>query len=99
MFFFSKIRYILYKSDEIINLCTDKPYGHDGEPKKLWGSYSMPKKTKGKGSVRSYMKDQYDNDSASPDPYKDDSSEEEGEIDNFMYKTSAVVTHPEAQRG
>uniref|UniRef100_A0A8W8IH33 Uncharacterized protein n=1 Tax=Magallana gigas TaxID=29159 RepID=A0A8W8IH33_MAGGI len=37
-------------------------------------------------SVRTYMKDRYDGDSASSDPYEDDNSEE-GEIDDFTYKS------------
>uniref|UniRef100_K1QBG3 Uncharacterized protein n=1 Tax=Magallana gigas TaxID=29159 RepID=K1QBG3_MAGGI len=37
--------------------------------------------------MRTYMKDRYDDDSASSDPYEDDSSEEEGEIDDFTYKS------------
>lgn len=69
-----------------ISVETDKTCGHDGEPRKSWGGYSIPKKTKNKDSMRTYMKDRYDDDSASSDPYEDDSSEEEGEIDDFTYK-------------
>lgn len=70
-----------------ISVETDKTCGHDGEPRKSWGGYSIPKKTKNKDSMRTYMKDRYDDDSASSDPYEDDSSEEEGEIDDFTYKS------------
>lgn len=33
------------------------------------------------------MKDHYNDDRASSDPYEDESSDEEGEIDDFMYKS------------
>ncbi|XP_061187959.1 uncharacterized protein LOC133195987 [Saccostrea echinata] len=67
------------------NLC-----GQDGDPKK-WGGYSIRKKSVRKGAID---KDRYEDDSESTDPYEDDSSsDEEGEIDDFTYKSPLTLSH------
>ncbi|XP_061170663.1 uncharacterized protein LOC133180102 [Saccostrea echinata] len=67
------------------NLC-----GQDGDPKK-WGGYCIPKKSLRKGAIN---KDRYEDDSESTDPYEDhSSSDEEGEIDNFTYKSPLTLSH------